>query len=470
MATVSYGLKLTDAYRVFDKTIKIYRDAVHYISEIAMAHYNELSALEDIKGDDGTVIISAQQRRQGKMERLIHTTANNTAEYDRFDREFYKFPSYFRRDAINAAIGIILSYRSQLKNWEDNDRKGRRPFLKRNQNVMPCFYRDNTFIEYDEQPFVSLKLYNGSDWIWMTFTIRDSDFLYAYENLKTWRRSAPVLVKRNHRYELRVTYNLSNKNFPVFKKDKEVTTVLGVDLGINTDATCSVVHNDGTVTGQRFINNPVEKDRMHGLLNVIKKAQQNGNRKTPRLWRLVNNYNEAIAIKTAVEIVRFAMESKAEVIVFEHLNMKGKKRGGNKQKLSLWRKRDVQHRVEALAARCGIRISYICAVNTSRLAFDGTGKVLRGKDAGFNTYELCKFTTGKVYNCDLSASKNIAARYFIRVFLKSFSAKERLSVLAKVPELDRRTSCCLATLINTHAVLRTFKASKPAASAAAGAV
>ena len=289
------------------------------------------------------------------------------------------------------------------------------------------------------------------------FVIRDCDFMYAYNHMKEWKASAPVLVKRNHRYELRISYELAGSKFPKFKKDKEVETVIGVDLGINTDAVCSVVHKDGTVTGQRFINHPVEKDRMYGLLNSIKKAQQNGNHKTPRLWRLANNYNEAISIKTAVEIVRFAMESKADVIVFEHLNMKKKKRG-NKQKLSLWRKRDIQHRVEALAARNGIRVSYICAVNTSRLAFDGSGKVLRGKDAGFNIYELCKFTTGKVYNCDLSASKNICARFFIRILLKSLSAKEELLVLAKVPELNRRTSCCLATLINAYAVLCASKA------------
>ena len=28
MATVSYGLKITEAYHIFDKTIKIYRNAV----------------------------------------------------------------------------------------------------------------------------------------------------------------------------------------------------------------------------------------------------------------------------------------------------------------------------------------------------------------------------------------------------------------------------------------------------------
>lgn len=115
MATVSYGLKITEAYHVFDKTITIYRNAVHYISAIAVRHYDELKSLDNITGDDGKVIISAQQRRQQKIERLIHSTANNDAVYKHFDDEFYKFPSYLRRDAINTAVGLILSYRSQLQ-------------------------------------------------------------------------------------------------------------------------------------------------------------------------------------------------------------------------------------------------------------------------------------------------------------------------------------------------------------------
>jgi hypothetical protein len=54
-------------------------------------------------------------------------------------------------------------------------------------------------------------------------------------------------------------------------------------------------------------------------------------------------------------------------------------------------------------------------VGISNLAYDGSGVVLRGKDAGFSTYELCKFGNGKIYNCDLSASYNIGASYFIRL-------------------------------------------------------
>lgn len=68
MATVSYGLKITEAYHVFNKTITIYRNAVHYISAIAVRHYDELKSLNNITGDDGKVIISAQQRRQQKTQ------------------------------------------------------------------------------------------------------------------------------------------------------------------------------------------------------------------------------------------------------------------------------------------------------------------------------------------------------------------------------------------------------------------
>lgn len=39
MATVSYGLKITEAYHVFDKTITIYRNAVHYISISLLLQY-----------------------------------------------------------------------------------------------------------------------------------------------------------------------------------------------------------------------------------------------------------------------------------------------------------------------------------------------------------------------------------------------------------------------------------------------
>ena len=91
------------------------------------------------------------------------------------------------------------------------------------------------------------------------------------------------------------------------------------------------------------------------------------------------------------------------MIVFEYLEMKGKIRGSRKQRLHMWRKRDVQKRCTHLAHRKGMRVSRVCAWNTSALAFDGSGKVERSAE----NHSLCRFSTGKQYNCDLSASYNI---------------------------------------------------------------
>ena len=130
------------------------------------------------------------------------------------------------------------------------------------------------------------------------------------------------------------------------------------------------------------------------------------------------------------------------MIVFEYLEMQGKISGKKKQKLHLWRKRDMQKRCEHQAHRKGMRVSRVCAWNTSRLAYDGSGKVSRDP----KNHSLCVFQTGKRYNCDLSASYNIGARYFIRELLKSLPVTERSLLEAKVPAVKSRTSCVYADL------------------------
>ena len=157
--------------------------------------------------------------------------------------------------------------------------------------------------------------------------------------------------------------------------------------------------------------------------------------------------------KTAGFIIDMAVLYNVDVIVMEHLDTTGKIHGSKKQRLSLWRKRAVQKQVTLQAHRLGIRIRRVCARNTSKLAYDGSGEALRGKDADLSTYSLCKFRTGKIYNCDLNASYNIGARYYIREILKSFPETERLHILAEVPECSKRSTCTLASLIRLNAVL-----------------
>jgi HD superfamily phosphodiesterase len=64
-----------------------------------------------------------------------------------------------------------------------------------------------------------------------------------------------------------------------------------------------------------------------------------------------------------------------------------------------------------------------------------------------------EFSTGKLYNCDLNASYNIGARYFIREITKSLPATVKQRLEAKVPSAVKRSTCTLSTLISFHAVL-----------------
>ena len=59
----------------------------------------------------------------------------------------------------------------------------------------------------------------------------------------------------------------------------------------------------------------------------------------------------------------------------------------------------------------GIRFSRVLARGTSENAYDGSGKVWR-----LGNKQIALFRNEKMYNCDLSASYNIGARYWIREF------------------------------------------------------
>ena len=195
--------------------------------------------------------------------------------------------------------------------------------------------------------------------------------------------------------------------------------------------------------GRKFIDFPSEKDRMYRVLGRIRRFQrEHESVQTKSRWAYAKRLNIELGRKIAGAVTKYAKEKHADVIVFEYLETKGKISGRKKQKLHLWKKRDIQKRCEHQAHRNGMRISRICAWNTSRLAYDGTGAVARDQ----KNHSLCVFQTGKRYNCDLSASYNIGARYFIRELLKPLPVTERSLLEAKVPAVKRRTSCVYADL------------------------
>ena len=427
----TYSVKIKHYNHIFKDTVSVYRRAVDFLMDVC---FNEWEPLSVIKGN---------LLQQQYVERLVHATKDNPTPIYDFDTKFYKMPSYMRRSAINEAIGKVSSYKSNLANWKNNP-AGKKPSHPKVGFTFPSMYRTIMYKQTDAYT-AQIKVYIRNTWDWITVELKKSDMDYIYRHCKNRKQCAPTLQKRGKEWFLDFPFeeHVKLSDTSICKQ-----TIVAVDLGINTAATVSVMRSDGTIHGRYFCKLSKETDHLTHSINRIKKAQQHGNHKTPRLWAKAKGINHDIAVKTANFIMDIAVYYNADIIVFEHLDKNGKVRGSKKQKLKLWRSQDVQSIVTNKAHRYGMRISHICAWGTSKYAYDGSGIVERGINGN---YSVCKFQNGKEYNCDLSASYNIGARYFIREILKSLNESSRLLIEAKVPQCSKRSTCTFSTLISLNA-------------------
>lgn len=427
----AYDIKIKEYRHIFDDTKEIYRSAVDLLLVVCDEHWDEITAVSG-------------KRRKNVVEKLILETDTNVPVYPEYEKRFHKLPCYLRRAAIADAIGKISSYRSNLAKWGKPSGK-RKPSVPRAGKSFPVLYRGNCFKEIPGDKYAcEIKVFIRNTWDWITIELRKSDVDYIEHHCTSRVKKAPSLVKHGKCWFL---------SFPFEEKRdlvKSVNTILSVDLGINSACVCCAMRPDGTILGREFLNLPGEQDSLEHAINRIKKAQQNGNHKMPRLWAKAKGINDDIASKTAQFIIDTAVYYNADCIVFEFLNLNKKKRGSKKQKLHMWKARAVQSIVTDKAHRLKMHISHVCAWGTSKYAYDGSGAVERGID---DNYSICRFKSGKIYNCDLSASYNIGARYFIREIVKSLPATVRLALEAKVPQVAKRSTCTYSTLISLIAEL-----------------
>ena len=438
-------------------TKEIYRSALKDLIQVIDENYDEMLSL-GLKSKE----------RNNYVEKLIHKTKDNPfPKYEWFDEKYPKMPSYFRRNVITEALGKVSSYRENLALWEKNGKVGKCPKLILNHNSFPTFYKGNTFVNSLEENKCEIKLFNPKKcknnqgvWEYYTLDLRATDCkrimkLCGGDKSKI---SNPTLTRRGKCWYLRflITNDISLIDVEKENENGNLEKICSVDLGFNTLATCTIMDKNGTIHNRKFIKNTLLIDHLDHTLNRIKKAQRLGAKRPKYLWAKANNYNETLATYCSKEIVAFAKENGCSTIVLEYLDTKGKKNklGKMKQKISLWRHRDINKKVERFAHRESMHYSRVCAINTSKLAFDGSGFVLRGHKVSNTTpYDICKFQNDKIYNCDLNASYNIGARYFIRKLFKSTNASLWSLVVAKVPPLRARMLCTLDTLIKANECL-----------------
>ena len=437
--SMTYCVRTKGFNRVFDETVRLYRQAVSFFVAVCLKEWKYIS------------VIQGQKNRSGFVESLtVKTKQNLVVPYD-FSVRFYKFPSYLRRAAIAEALGKVSSYRSNLANWEatDPEKRGDKPSLPQTGFVYPAMYRSGMFVRTGMYQ-AALKVFIRNTWDWVLMDLRKSDVDYIKHHCTNYKECVPTLQKRGKKWFLDFVFQTAVKLPEVSIKN---TRILAVDLGLNSACTCSIMTPEGAVLGREFLSLPREYDSLEHAISHIKHAQKLCAHKTPGLWKQAKGINDDIAVKTARFIVDTAIKYDADCIVMEYLDLAGKKRGSKKQRLHLWRAKYVQTMVTDKAHRNMIRVARVCAWNTSRLAFDGSGRVMRGKEADLPSYSLCRFQTGKQYNCDLNASYNIGSRYYIRELLKTLPVTVGQVVTAKVPELAHRSKCTLSSLIKLNAAL-----------------
>jgi IS605 OrfB family transposase len=432
----TYGAKIhMDSAKPVQAMIRIYRNAVSFLIRVCMEQWEEIAQIKTL------------QARQMCVERLIHHTTNRpTVVYEDFDKQFYKLPSYIRRSAISEAVGKVESYQGNLRRWE-KEKNGKAPGKPEAGYTYPVLYRKNMYERTGEYT-ARIKVWIRNTWDWMDIRFRKSDADYIARHCSDRMTFSPTVIRKGKQWFLQFSFS---ENVSLGEKEIQEQVILAVDLGINNACACSAMKYDGTVVGRKIFRMPAEEDCLNHQLNRIRKEMKQGHRHFPSLWASIESLNRHIAVETARFIMETATGFNADGIVFEHLDPGKKKSGRNRrQRLHMWKCRDIQSMVTCKAHRLGIRTSHVCAWNTSALAFDGSGKVERGID---HNHSICRFTTGKVYNCDLNASYNIGARYYIRELLKTMPVTAGLDISAKVPECSRRSTCTLSTLISLNAVL-----------------
>ena len=440
MSVVSYNVEVinnTNKLRhIVANTLALYNSALNYVCDVVLKHYDEINELNNLEG-------------RMYLEHLIHNTKNNIAKYD-FDSIYYKLPCYLLRDIESKAIGHIFSYKSNLDNYKKeryNKISNGKKFKKREPslskcNLLPSFYKGNMYKMISDNK-IALKIYEDNDWKYEEFKLKKNDLKYINKiNGKRYNPEIKIIGKKIY---IKFTFEIEDLKL----QDKELNKriICGVDLGVNNDATISIMNYEGTILGRHFINTN-NKDLMNHLLNKKRKIQRNsGNYKYLRNLHVnnkINSINENIVNHTVNQIIKICLSYGVDVIVFENLRHKFKRaKRSFRARLHRWRKIAIYNKAYEMAHRNGIRVSTVNPNGTSRYAYDGSGLVERDND----NYSICKFVSGKTYNCDLSASYNIAARYYIRETLKPLDVNSR-------SELETKASLALS---GTKLTYNTFK-------------
>ncbi|AFZ37082.1 transposase, IS605 OrfB family [Stanieria cyanosphaera PCC 7437] len=410
------------------KTVCEFRCLVRCLVGVIYTHWSAIGVL------DAKAQIPA-------VEKLIHQTAKNpNSKYQYFNSRFHKFPSYYRRGAIQFAVGQVSSFVTRYRMWQSGIRNRKDtlpPRLNADCGAYPPLYKGQCIKFAEDLNTAAIKVYTGTDWVWITVGLMGHR--QRHLDLANKRKS-PYLIVNKKGSHLSVPFQCQKSKLPegeitaspareFISRARGTQSVLSVDLGINTTATVSVVNYDGTVSHREFIHHGRDIDRRDKRLKRIStKASRTGKLQKGfcrGLYRKANNINREIGQKISSRLVKIAKQFGVKYIVFEHLKgwrpKGGKKRSTLRQRFHGWLHRRIVNLTQMKWSEIGGSVSFVNPRGTSSYAYDDSGKLKRDK----SNYAIAIFASGKQYNCDLSASYNIGARFIYRLMSRNGSQDKK---------------------------------------------
>jgi len=425
---LSYSVRLKKSLAVnFNDTVYWYRRAVDFYIDVCLIYWDSINSINRKEYQ-----IKFIEERTIPANRRILTVPDEI----NFTQKFPGFPSYLRRVAIKQARGLVSAYFKRLNKWNtmSNSNRSKRPGHPSAGEAFPYLYHRHMFQRIDLYR-AKIKAYNNGRWDWFDVELCKSDADYIVKNCHTGKELMPKLIKKGFKWFLEFPFKFKYKPMSA-PLEKQIA--IGVDLGINNICTCVAMDVKGNIIARKFLHNGYAHDIMS---SVGKKKRRN-----PQISisKMIKRGRHQICKKASKFILDLAIKYSGNVIVFEKLDDSG---GRNTCFYSMSKK--IRQMVNRKSKILGIKPTYVCAWNTSRHAYDGSGPVERDKA----NPSICTFKSGKNYNCDLSAACNIAARYFIKEIYNSLPKESKRSIEAKVPQCVHRASSTLHTLLLMHSAL-----------------
>jgi putative transposase len=349
--------------RYLQETVAILDAARRFYLDFFLAHSEKLmERVEVISKQTGEVsegVISADNLLTWAEWHTVETASHPDPLPDwNFSKTFPDFPNRYRRSVMKDVIGKARGYLTTFTTWQVRGKKKGKPGVPTAANH-PTLYAGTFHLDLDEldlrKSFIRLKVYSGSEWVWIHYPTRYSRYFEKRRAEAGWEPESPTLIvgKQFAAIHFLQTKTITAKKIVESKRDPDLVTV-AVDLNVKQLAVITV-RQHGQIKATRFVSDHgLDQQRFRHLKRVAKKQWQTGQpvkgeRSNQQLWAHIRRQNTDTAHKTARAIVEVCEQSPGCVLVFERLRVIKPKQGSTSRKLNRKQANQLKGKINQLA-------------------------------------------------------------------------------------------------------------------------